>query len=175
VSANLDLVRSIYADWERGDYSDVDWAHPEIEFEWVGGLGGSWTGVAGMAEGWRDVLSTFDGWHTVPDEFRELDDERVLVLVRGAGRGKSSGAPINTTERRCSTSGAERWCGLSPIQKASAPSPISGWRARLSANLDLVRSICAPWERGDYSSATWAHPEIELVILKGRFPGPGTA
>jgi ketosteroid isomerase-like protein len=94
VSANLDLVRSIYADWERGDYSDVHWAHPEIEFEWVGGLGGSWTGVAGMAEGWRDVLSTFDGWHTVPDEFRELDDERVRVLVRGAGRGKSSGAPI---------------------------------------------------------------------------------
>lgn len=40
------------------------------------------------------MLSTFDGWHTVPDEFRELDDERVRVLVRGAGRGKSSGAPI---------------------------------------------------------------------------------
>ena len=31
-SANMDLVRSIYLAWERGDYSSTDLQHPEIEF-----------------------------------------------------------------------------------------------------------------------------------------------
>jgi hypothetical protein len=34
----------------------------------------------------------------------------------------------------------------------------------MSGNLDLVRSTCAAWEQGDYSSAAWAHPEIEFKL-----------
>ena len=39
-------------------------------------------------------------------------------------------------------------------------------------NVELVRAICTPWERGDFSASEWAHPEIEFVLADG--PTPGT-
>ena len=91
-SANLDLVRSICAPWERGDFSSVEWAHPEIEYIVVGGPSpGSWKGVAGMAEASRELLSAWDDFSIEVDEYRELDGERVLVLWDFRGRGKTSG------------------------------------------------------------------------------------
>ena len=91
MSANLDLVRSIYADWERGDFSKAEWADPEIEYVQVGGLApGSWTGLAGMAQAMRRWLSSWEDFRMGADEFRELDGEQVLVLIRRSGRGKIS-------------------------------------------------------------------------------------
>ena len=94
-SVNVDLVRSIHAPHERGDYSSVEWAHPEIESVWADGPSpGSWTGLARMAEAWHDYLSTWEEYRTVVDEYRELDDERVLVLYTFFGRGKASGLEV---------------------------------------------------------------------------------
>ena len=92
---NLDLVRSVYAAWERGDFRSADWAYPNIEFVMADGpTPGSWTGVAEMAEAWRDFLSAWDEFRTEVDEYIELDRERVLVLVRRSGRGKTSGLEV---------------------------------------------------------------------------------
>ena len=92
---NLDLVRSICAAWERGDYGSVEWADPEIEFVNTDGPSpGTWSGLAGMAEGWRDWLAAWEDFRQDVDEYRELDDERVLMFFRFSGRGKTSGLDL---------------------------------------------------------------------------------
>jgi ketosteroid isomerase-like protein len=93
MSANLELVRSIYADWERGDFGSTDWADPEIEFVIADGPSPArGTGVEEMMQAWREFLSAWEGYHIETDEYRELDHERVLVLLHAAGgRGKTSG------------------------------------------------------------------------------------
>jgi ketosteroid isomerase-like protein len=95
VSSNLDLVRSIFAGWERGDWSSADWADPEIEFAMIGGLvEGRWTGIAEMGRAWGTMLNAWEDLRADPEKFRELDDGRVLVLLRNTGRGKGSGIEI---------------------------------------------------------------------------------
>ena len=66
---NLDLVRSIYAAWERGDFSSVERAHPEIEYVLAGGgpADGRWTGLAGMAEGFRSFLNVWEELRVQPE------------------------------------------------------------------------------------------------------------
>jgi ketosteroid isomerase-like protein len=94
-SANVELVRSIFKAWGRGDWTSSDWAHPEIELVHADGPApGSWTGVAGMAKGLRGFLGAWEELRSVADEYRELDDERVLVLFHIAGRGKTSGLEL---------------------------------------------------------------------------------
>jgi ketosteroid isomerase-like protein len=96
VSANLDPVRSIYAAWERGDFSSAEWAHPEIEFVAPDGPDpGTWKGLAEMTESWRSQVSAWEAFDAVADEVRQLDDERVLVLSHFSGRGKTSGIDLH--------------------------------------------------------------------------------
>jgi ketosteroid isomerase-like protein len=94
-SANLDFVRSLFSVWERGDFSSAEWAHPDIEYVMADGPSpGSWTGLPGMAEGFREFASAWEGYRIEVDEFRELDDERVLVVFHRSGRGKTSGLEL---------------------------------------------------------------------------------
>ena len=95
-SANLGLVRSIYAAGERGDYSDASWADPEIDYVFVDGPEPSaFKGHAGLVEAMRQTLPAWDRFVAHVDEYRELDTERVLVLLHMSGRGKASGLELS--------------------------------------------------------------------------------
>ena len=102
MSANLDLARSIYADWERGDYfSRADWADPEIELVLVGGPDPqSLKGATEVVEGWREFLSHWQGYRIEAEEYNELDGECVLVLFRVFGRGRASGLKLGQFQQR---------------------------------------------------------------------------
>ncbi len=95
MSENVDFVRSIYAAWERGDYSSAEWPHPEIEYVIADGPApGTWTGLAGMADALRDFLISWEDVRLVVGECRELDGGRVLAFHHGSGRGKTSGVEM---------------------------------------------------------------------------------
>lgn len=95
MSENLDLVRSIYADWERGDFSSSAWAHPELEHTDADGpLSGGIGELALVGQGVRAFLSEWDEFRLVADSVRELDSERVLAFDRRAGRSRASGLDL---------------------------------------------------------------------------------
>jgi len=100
LSRNVSLVLTIYASWERGDFSSADWAHPEIEYVSDDPLLPlrRTTGVAGMARIWRNWLGAWKDIHADADEYIEVDGERVLVLVRYGGRANRGRLEITPTE-----------------------------------------------------------------------------
>ena len=98
MSENLDLVRSILACWERGELRPEQWsgwADPEIEFVTVGGPEpSSHTGLGDAGPPIEAFLDVWEDYRVAAEGYRELDSERVLVLTRQSGRGKSSGVEI---------------------------------------------------------------------------------
>jgi hypothetical protein len=95
MSENLDLVHAIYAAWELGDFSSAEWADPTIEFEIADGPDPTKAiGIPAMAKTWSDQLRMWNDYRVGPQEYRELDAERVLVCVHNSGRAKASGLEL---------------------------------------------------------------------------------
>jgi ketosteroid isomerase-like protein len=104
-SSHMELVRSLYAAWERGDFSWADWAHSEIEFEVIadGPTSVAARGLEGMSQAFREFLGTWDDYCVEVDQHRELDGERVLVLLHASGRGKTSGLDLGQMRTKGAT------------------------------------------------------------------------
>lgn len=140
MSENLNLVRSIFAEWERGDYSSVEWAHPDMELVIADGpTPGHWTGLSACAEAWRDLLGAWEDMHSDAEDYLELDNERILVLAHFSGHGKKSGLDLEQI------TGSGRGAGLFHVRDGKVTRHVVYLdRERALADLGLA------YRRGDF-------------------------
>jgi hypothetical protein len=93
VTANLDVVRSILANWERGDLSSMDWADRDIDFVFADGPEpGTHVGRAAMQELFRSWLNSFA---TI-----SLRRARPLRTCSSCAAAKSRGSSCTSTATR---------------------------------------------------------------------------
>ena len=91
--ANLALVRSVFDAWTAGDYTDVSWADPAIEFVIQGPAAGTYHGIRAMTRVFRDWLTAFEEFSVEAIAF-EAHGDAVFTEARFHGRGKASGMPL---------------------------------------------------------------------------------
>jgi ketosteroid isomerase-like protein len=92
--ANIEVVKAIFRDWGRGDFTSPDWADPEIEFTLPGPDRHVHRGIESMARAWADWLGVFDDLSIVGAAFYDAGD-KVVVEQIFRGQGKGSGIPID--------------------------------------------------------------------------------
>ena len=90
---NIEIVRAIYRDWQRGDFTDIDWADPEIEFS-VPGPEADARGVDAMGRAWTEWLRAFKGLKVEAEAFHEAGD-KVVVEQSFQGEGRGSGISLD--------------------------------------------------------------------------------
>jgi ketosteroid isomerase-like protein len=92
--ANVEVVKEIFSAWERGDFTSIDWADPEIEFSIPGPDLHVHRGIEAAGRAWAGFLAAFDDLSIVGEEFHDAGD-KVVVEQIFRGRGKGSGIPID--------------------------------------------------------------------------------
>src|SRR6266566_1749389 len=123
----------MFAAYERGDpLTPLAWADPEMEYVVVGGTEpGNVQGLAQIEAGWREYMSAWEEFSIEAEEYRELDDERVLVPARFHGRGKASGTEVTRA----------RGCHLFHLRSGKVARQVFYWdRKRSPTSASLLRA-----------------------------------
>ena len=114
------------------------------------------------------IFDTFAAINIEPDRFIESGDSVVVpeTTLRSAGEMASKQSRRRHPGLRVRSGRLARLRLYQETHEALEAVGLSGKyaRCRLLSRGELARFICAAVGRGDFSSAEWAHPEIEFVI-----------
>jgi ketosteroid isomerase-like protein len=96
-SENVELVRRVFDAWNNGSMEAfVSFVAEGIEWLEVGGRPDSAPaevpGRDRLGAGLESLFESWEHYRLEPEEVRELDDHRVLALLREVARGRASGA-----------------------------------------------------------------------------------
>ena len=94
----MEVVRSIYTAWEKGDFSSTEWADPDIEFQLPSER--PVHGVAAMGQAWGGWLQAWDDIAVTPQAFHE-EGNYVVGIHHFRGKGKRSGIPAEGLPGAC--------------------------------------------------------------------------
>jgi ketosteroid isomerase-like protein len=91
---NVELIRSVYAEWAQGDFTSGDRFAEDIEFVTGSLEHRTYRGHRGMWEGWHDFLSAWTDFRVEAQDIVEVAPGIYLVDSTLHGQGKESGVPI---------------------------------------------------------------------------------
>jgi ketosteroid isomerase-like protein len=174
---NVEIVRRVYEGWARGDFSEADEFHPEVEFEladWP--HPGRSRGLEAMWRTWRAALGAWDDFRAEPYDFIEAG-QHVVVLNHIYARGKGSGAEVSADTATVWTMDAGKvvrlalyWDIATALEAAGLPEkPMS------EANEELVRGYYEAASRGEFERAgDYYSDDVELMVAPGLGVESGT-
>jgi ketosteroid isomerase-like protein len=91
---NVEIVKGIFRMWERGHFTDTEWADPEIEFSIPGPDPRVHRGIEAMGQAWAEWLDVFDELTIELTEIHEVGD----LVVAGQefhATGRGSRIPVD--------------------------------------------------------------------------------
>jgi ketosteroid isomerase-like protein len=96
---NVELVRQAFEAFNRDDRATViRLLAPDVEWHTLAGpiLGvGTLRGRDAMLKFWEDIAGSIEGFRARSEELTDLGTDRVLVVARFEGRGRSSEIEVN--------------------------------------------------------------------------------
>jgi ketosteroid isomerase-like protein len=91
---NVEVVRRVYEEWSRGDFSGGEVFDECVEFDMVDWPGrDNSRGIEEMARAWQESLAAWEDFRAEPTDFIETGPH-VVVTTHVTARGKGSGADV---------------------------------------------------------------------------------